>query len=425
MSNWLNTIVKEHSELESPENFWRWGALAALSAVVKDNVWMSRQIHNMYPNIYVMLHADSGMKKGPPVSMARKLCMAVGDIRIISGRSSIQGILKKLGTGQTEPGGKIQKGSTAFICSSELSSSLVDDPVATKILTDLYDRQYNVGDWESLLKTEGFKLTDPTLSMLTATNEAMSEGFFTKSAVQGGYFARTFIIYEKEAQAVNSLSYPLDHAPNVSASIDYLKEVAKLRGPFKSLGSLVSDNDYRYHKSIQGRDIYFTEAGIIYENWYHNFKEIIKEQEVKDETGTMNRFGDSILKVAMLYSLAESPILDISGQNMDIAIAQCEKLLGNVRKTTMGKNAMSESSNLKTLIINELLARDSHQVTRTVLLRKMLMNIGSQEEFDDMMMSFHQSGMIVTENIGTQIVFRMPSKEASEIQQFLSGKNRS
>jgi len=132
---WLEKLLAQHSELESPTNFWLWGGLAAISAVVKDNVWLDRQIYNLYPNIYVMLHAESGLKKGPPISMAKQLVRGVGGTRIISGRSSIQGILKELGTTQTQPGGKVINKSVAFICSSELTSSIVEDKVATDILT--------------------------------------------------------------------------------------------------------------------------------------------------------------------------------------------------------------------------------------------------------------------------------------------------
>lgn len=302
--NWLQELVVQHKELESPQSFWYWGAIAAISAVVKDQVWLDRQIYNLYPNIYVMLHAESGLKKGPPISMARQLVKSVNNTRIISGRSSIQGILKKLGTAYTQPGGKVVNKSVAFICSSELSSSIVDDKVATKILTDLYDRQYNVGEWQSLLKMEEFDLKDPTITMLTATNEAMSEDFFTRSAIQGGYFARTFIIYEKERQNINSLVYPLEHRPDYVNSSSYLKELVKLAGPFKPFASLEKGDEFKYKKIKHGREIWFNGVGIVYDDWYEDFVELIRVQETKDSTGTLNRFGDSVLKVAMLISLA-------------------------------------------------------------------------------------------------------------------------
>ena len=70
---WLDDLILSHAELESPSSFWRWSAYAAISAVLKDNVWFNKQIYNLYPNIYVMLHADSGLKKGPPIAMANKI----------------------------------------------------------------------------------------------------------------------------------------------------------------------------------------------------------------------------------------------------------------------------------------------------------------------------------------------------------------
>lgn len=426
--NWLDEIVDQHAELESPQSFWRWSALAALSAVVKDKVWMDRQIYKLYPNIYVMLHAESGLKKGPPISMAKQLVAPLKVTKIISGRSSIQGILKELGTAHTAPGGKVQTDSVAFICSSELSSSIVEDKVATTILTDLFDRQYNVGEWQSLLKMETFQLKNPTITMLTATNEAMSEDFFTKSAIQGGYFARTFIIYEKEGHNSNSLIYPLANPPNYVRSTEYLKEIVKLNGKFMDLAQMEKTDEYRFSKikSVNGvsRTIYFNETGVIYDDWYDNFKIMIKEQEIKDETGTLNRFGDSVLKVAMLMALADKPELIITPEIMNKTIIDCEKLIGNVRRTTLGKQGISSSALLKSLIIMELLNRENHTVTRTVLMKKLWMHYEKMEDFDSLMLSFDQAGMIMTSSVGNQIMYQMPENQVAELKKFMSGKSR-
>lgn len=426
--NWVQEIVNLHSELESPESFWRWGALAALSAVLKDNVWLNLQIFNIYPNIYVMYHADSGLKKGPAVNMAKKLVKHVNNTRVITGRGSIQGILKELGTAQTQPGGKINTKSVAFICSSELSSSIVEDKVATKILTDLYDRIYNEGEWQSLLKMETFKLKDPTITMLTATNEAMSDDFFTRSAIQGGYFARTFIIYEKQGQNVNSLIYPLEDTIDYAASAEYLKEVSKLSGPFRPLASNDKTDEYRYRKIKKGkrgnRDMWFNTVGILFDDWYEEFSEKKVLAEWKDDTGTMNRFDASVLKVAMLLSLAQKPELIITEEAMRIAIVECEKLLGNVRKTTLGKQGISQSALLKSMIIMELLNRESHQVSRQMLMKKMWANYENATEFDDIMAGFEASGMIKTVSIGNQIIYQMPPNQVQEMKEFMAGKNR-
>lgn len=420
--NWLNSLVEQHKDLESPKSFWYWSGVAALSAVVKDKVWLDRQIHKLYPNIYVMLHAESGLKKGPPISMAKQLVKAVNNTKIISGRSSVQGILKEMGTNYSQPGGKVQTGSSCFICSSELSSSIVEDPVATKILTDLFDRQYNVGEWKSLLKMESFELKNPTVTMLSATNEAMSEDMFTRSAIQGGFFARTFIVYEKEGANVNSLTYPMAHTIDYVEASNYLKEIEKLNGAFAPLASLTKSDEFRFRRTKQKREIWFNTVGALYDDWYEEFKENIKVQEVKDETGTLNRFGDSVLKVAMLLSLAERPELVLTEDSMNQAITSCEKLLGNVRKTTMGKHGMSNSALLKSLIIMELLNREGHSVSRVVLMKKLWMHYQAPVEFDDMMASFDAAGMIATENVGNSIIYRMPDVQYEEMKRFMSGK---
>jgi hypothetical protein len=425
--SWLDTLLSQHNELESPTNFWLWGGLAAMSAVVKDNVWLHRQIHNLYPNIYVMFHAESGLKKGPPISMAKQLVRGVGGTRIISGRSSIQGILKELGSTETLQGGKLKyPKSTAFICSSELTSSIVEDKVATDILTDLYDRQYNLGEWRSLLKMESFNLKDPTICMLTATNEAHSSDFFGKKDLHGGYFARTFVISENKRHRSNSLLVPLTNPPQYAELIEYLKVVEKLSGPFAPLASREQSDEFPlpHYDSEAEETYYFNDAGIAYQEWYEEFVETIQNQEIKDETGTMNRFGDSVLKVAMLLSLARSPELYIDMGSMQTAIKYCERLVGNVREMTHGKKGLSESKSIKSLIMTELLTRDGGKISRAMLLKKMWAHYKEASELDDIMLSFHEAGMIKTESIGNQIIYVMPDGQSGELRRMFAGKNK-
>lgn len=403
--SWIKEVLLQHKEFEAPLPFVYWSALAAISAVVKDNVWIDRFIFKQYPNIYVMLHADSGVKKGPPISMAKKLVsLAIGDDNIISGRSSIQGILKRMGSSESIPGGKIKHYTTAFICSSELTSSIVEDKVATTILTDLYDRNYNEEEWKSLLKMENFSIAKPTIIMLTGTNEAHAGEFFLGKDVHGGFFARTFIIHEKTSEIVNSLIKPPEIIPDYPKLACYLKELAKLRGPFESLWDL------------EGKT--FTPVGRYYDEWYREFKRSIKGQD--DPTGTLGRFGESVIKVAMLVSLAETPELRITRTAMEQAIGQCEKLVGNVRRTTLGRGNSFAAE--RALVIEELaLLRDNHKITREQLVKKYWMR-ASAKEWDDICDTLIAGGHIVRENEGNVIVYRMLDTVAREWGKHFKGK---
>jgi hypothetical protein len=350
----------------------------------------------------------------------------VNSTKIISGRSSIQGILKEMGTAQTQPGGKVNNKSTIFIASSELTSSIVSDPVAMDILTDLYDRQYNIGEWRSLLKMETFSLKDPTITMLTATNDAHAVEFFGKKDVHGGYFARTFIITETKRNRANSLLVPLTNPPKYPELIEYLKELGKLTGAFAPLASKEETELHHipFLEHVTGETNYFSDAGLLYQKWYEEFIDTVHNQEIKDETGTLNRFGDSVLKVAMILSLARSPELYIDEESMQLAIDYCEKLIGNVREMTHGKKGLSEFKNIKTLIIKELLGRDTHQISRAMLLKRMWAHYKDATELDDIMMSFDQAGMIKTQSIGNQIIYIMPDNVVQEHLRLFAGKNK-
>lgn len=421
--SWLNDLIALHSKFESPLNFWRWAGLAAISAVLKDNVYIKQHMFNLYPNIYVMFHADSGLKKGPPVNLAKKLVKEVGNTKIISGRSSIQGILRKLGENVSAPGGKIRGGAAGFICSSELSSSLVDDPAATDILTDLYDRSYNDGDWNSLLKAEEFSLKNATVSMLTATNEAHSLSFLEKKDIGGGFLARTFIIYENEENRPNSLIVPSDTEIDYKQLATYLHQLATLRGPFISLGSLV-ETDKHTHTKINPyteQTEYFTPAGKVYEDWYENFKKEVKG--VKDPTGTLNRFGSSVLKVAMLVSLSEEPVLEISEDSMYEAIKICERLVGNARKVTFGRpDGDVTDGNRKKLLLLELMQREGHTISHAQLNKKYWMQ-GTTKEWEETAISLAHAEIIKIEPMGAQVLYRMTETAYQELKARMEGRS--
>jgi len=408
---WLDDVTSQHSELESPKNFWLWSALVSISAIVKDNVWLNRGgAYSLYPNIYCIFHAESGLKKGPPINLARRLVSTVNNTKIISGRSSIQGIMKELGTAETRPGGKIETKSTAFICSSELSSSIVEDSAALTILTDLYDRIYYEGEWSSLLKMEKFKLFKPTVTLLGGINDAHAEEFFNKKDIQGGFLARTFIIYEKEAQTINSLMKKLTNPPDTEKLSLYLRELGKLKGPFED--TFDENNNY-------------TPVGRFYDDWYHDFTNARKKSGIKDDTGTLNRFGDSLLKIAMLISLAREPSLVLTIPDIEQAIVIGEKLIGNIKRTTMGKRAMSTSAPLKVKIIYLLLERETHSISRAHLAKELYLHYGSITELEELMVSMAEAKLIQITNQGSQTIYTMPDSEVERIKKMLEGREQS
>lgn len=393
-------LMEMTDELESPKSFWMWSSLAAIAAIVKDNVYLNRGgAFKQYPNIYVMLLARSGLRKGPPINLAKRLVTKVNNTRIINGRSSIQAILKEMGTGHTTPGGKISASSDAFILASELSASFVDDKATMDILTDLYDRIYNEGEWKSLLKMESFTLKDPIVSLLVGTNEPHFRNFFQEKDIQGGFIGRMFVIAESKKNRTNSLIDDLVNPLDIDKLLPHLVQLSKLKGPFASLSG--------------------TPAGELFNKWYTDLDKVY--DRVEDKTGTLERIGESVIKVSMLLSLARSTDLVISLTDMREAIAACQRLVGNIRKSTMAQGSKQVFADQKMLILEELMTRDSHMISQEQLLSKYWMHF-NLDQLTMIMQSFDVGGLIITESVANKIIYRLPEKKFEELKRYMEGK---
>jgi hypothetical protein len=91
---------------------------------------------------------------------------------------------------------------------------------------------------------------------------------------------------------------------------------------------------------------------------------------------------------------------------------------------THGKKGLSDAKEFKSLIINEILSRDTHQISRAMLLKKMWAHYKDANEVDDIMMSFDQAGMIKTQSMGNQIIYIMPESQVNEMKRLFAGKMR-
>jgi hypothetical protein len=346
MSKWIDEILKGTSETESPERFQYWSAMCAIAATVRKNVSLDRYAYRLYPNIYVFLVAKSGLRKSNPVTLSRKLVTEANTTRVITGRSSIQAVLKELGKPHPVHDGNVLREASAFMVSGELAAFLVKDPDALTILTDLYDTYANEPEWKNNLKTAGVDvLKNPCITLLGATNEEHFRDAVPPNAIGGGFIARTIIVMEHKRRTINSLMWEPKNKPiPVTELGNYLKEVSKLKGDFK-----IHDD-----------------AKALFDQWYRFISDIDHE----DRTGSLERLGDTVLKVSMLVSLANNTRLIIDQDNMQEAIDQCQECLAGLKQLTMGAGR-SESAPGTALVIKTLLRKSpDYMLSKRQLLAK-------------------------------------------------------
>jgi hypothetical protein len=343
--SWLTDLVQSTEEAESPSQFIFWSGLCAISAVLRKNVFLDKFYYRLYPNIYAMLIAKSGGRKGLPVSIARKLVTLTNCTRVMSGRNSVQAIIKDLSMVHTFPNGGVLEKAHAFLASPEFSNLVIDDKGALTILTDIYDTHDHELGWINTLKSTGAEtLKDPYITMLGASNESHLEDRISLVDVTGGFIGRTSIIIDTSAIKVNPLTEPPKIRFDMHKFLDYLLELSKVKGEFN----------------------YSPEAKIAYEEWYREFRNALHE----DSTGTAERLHDRVLKLSMLLSISRNKTLIIEKEDLAIAMELENRSLKNVRQATTGVQGSTIGTKAYKAILKAIIQSPTHSITRKNLLRR-------------------------------------------------------
>ena len=312
--SFLDILLEGTAEFESPERYYWWSGIAAIAAVVKKNVYLDRGgSYTLYPNIFVALISkeSSTTRKGPPITTCKGLLEELGNVRILSGNNSIQGIIHDLSMQKTFPSGVVLNEAQGIMISEEFDAFLNDDPKALSLLTTLYSTHEHGGGYTKTLKNSPVEvLRSPCLSLLVASNEALFESMVKQKDVIGGFIARTLLVHEVETTKINPLTRPPKVKLDRQALIDRLRVISKIRGEFK----------------------WTDEAEDFYINWYHK----LRRSKINDRTGSIGRIQDHVLKVAMLVSLARKEDLDLAVEDLALAIAKCEECMQAIQIANMG-----------------------------------------------------------------------------------------
>jgi hypothetical protein len=385
--NWLEEVLKGTEEAEAPRTFFFWSALAAISAVVKSRVYLDRFFYKLYPNVYVLLVAASGLRKGIPIAMAKAMVKEVDNTRVISGRNSIQGIIKDLSITVTTPGKPPLRDACGFIVSGEFSTVLIKDPEALTILTDLHDGHYNP-EWKNTLKGTGVEeLKGVNITVLGALNQTHFKDMISAKEVTGGFIARTMIVEETKWALKNPLLDKPKNVIDVKHLAGHLKKLAILEGEFK--WDDVAKENYR--------------------KWYMSFN----PEDHEDKTGTANRIHDQILKVAMLLSLARGTDLTILPEDLAMATKACSRFERTARTVTQGHGGQSEFGPKIKLLIDELRSAANNRLKRSTVLSK---HYGDMDAFDldRVVATLCQAGAVLERKVKGDIIYEATPKLMKE-----------
>ena len=353
--SWVKDLINEHEQnVETPISWLYWSLLWCISSAAANAYTLRTLKGNLlyYPNLYIILMGESGMGKGFPVNLAKRLLQEANITRVIAGRSSIQAIIKEGSTTRSEKGKAIITDSRMAVINGELSTAIIKDPMALTCLTDLYDRAYNPS-WTNLLKGDGAeKLKEPYITCLFGSSPAHFYDSIPQPNIEGGYIGRNLIIYEERR------SKDIDLLDSEKESVDEDRFSNYIAPKYVPHLIRIAANKARMIPSESARGAFNA--------WRSQWR--LNQHQFRDRTGFVNRVPDHVLKIAMCLALSRyEDNTTIIEDDMKEAIARVSELCYSSSKAAEG-GGLDPLAAVAMKIINYVIAAPEAQMTRKDLL---------------------------------------------------------
>lgn len=354
-TSWLYDLLDENTSVETPTSWIYWSLLWCISSAAANAYTLRTLKGNLlyYPNLYIILMGESGLGKGYPVNLAKRLLQEAHITRVIAGRSSIQAIIKEGATTKTEQGRAIITDSRMAIVNGELSTAIIQDPDSLTILTDLYDRNYNPS-WTNLLKGDGAeKLKEPYVTCLFGSSPAHFYDSIPQPNIEGGYIGRNLVIYEEKRSKDVDLLDSEEESIDEDRFTNYIipKYVPHLVDIAAKKARLIPDESAR----------------AAFNTWRRNWR--ATQAEYNDRTGFVNRVPDHVLKISMCLALSrynnggiivESDIVE--------AINKITGLIYASEKAASGGPGLDPLAQQTKRVVDHLISASENQLLRKELL---------------------------------------------------------
>lgn len=382
---WIRKILEDVSDVEAPDSFKLWALLFAVSSASKRQTLLSlRGKITVYPNLFVMLIADSGFGKQFSIDLAEGLLTRTKRVRSISGRNSIESIIESLGKSITIEGGCVINRAQGAVTSGEFANLLLENPSALTILTELYDCK---DEWKNSLRKGIDTLRKLYIPMLTATNMEHFNDKIAEKDLKGGFIARTMLIKESKVSHLDSL---LGEGPELDfeGHSKRLTEITELSGKFKITNDAVT----------------------YYDEWYHEFYSI----QHNDKTGFIRRTRTHILKVAMCLSLIERDDLIVTLEHINDAKRLCLGLIDGSTEVSKQSGKGRYRSQMA-IIVQQLIKAPKHVMTSKEIMNR---NMGefTYREFDEIIQSLMKGDYVTRTDVNEEPAYRLSDRAIAELE---------
>lgn len=298
-SGWLGEFVYEYGKkIESPDSFFFWSGVAAISAVVRRHVFVRFGPKHIYPNFYVILVARSGKaRKATPIKAAELFTRTIPDINFIE-RTTTERLPHDLSYSMTNVNGQVQKvpcDALGFMCAEELVAFLDDQSYNSGVMRFLIE-WWDCPDRKGVrsLKHGIIELKNIHITLLGGTTPEWLQGALSSLVAGGGMLNRTIFVCEERTPKL--IAWPDEPDPNIEQR---LKE------------------QLAYIEQVNGQFIVTPQAFEWNESWYKNFRDYLENHDA--DAPSLERKQIHMIKLAMILALSEGKPLEITPELLERA----------------------------------------------------------------------------------------------------------
>lgn len=368
LENWIETYREFTSGTESPMKFHLWVALSVIAAAAQRKISLDMGYFDVHTNMYVILTSPPGRsRKSTALRIGKSMLRGLKDygvpIFFSTQASSVAALVQQLSaiTGTT----KEHQSLTGF--SSELGTLLgVKSIEMTDFLTDIYDCD---PDWDKQTAARGLeKVAFPWFNLLAATTPQWLGDNLSKTAVEGGFVARSIFVYEDTRLRVAWPELTEEQKKQKQLLVHDLAQIATLKGRMKIT----------------------PEAKTYFQEWYEDPKRLNNEESSR-VASFFEREHIHVLKVAMALSLGIKDTLELDVPDIKAAIGLLNDIKPGLEKAFSGVGRNVHSTVIEQ-IRNVIIERG--KIPYKKLLATFINDVSSREDFDSVLATLVDTGDI-------------------------------
>jgi len=283
---------------DAPPDFHIHGAMAALAYAAGSNVWVSGWMGNIYPNLWIVILARSGMGKSTPLNLAesviRQAGLGKGVLPDTFSQEALIGMLKEEPTGIF-----LLQEFSAFINMIQKEYNAGTMSWLTGIY-DVPDSQTRVV--QRMGKPEPQTLIKPCVSILGASSPDWFAESFKESQLKGGFFGRFLFCPSNEPGEY--VGYPGPRNYTIESGLAaHLQNVSMLEGEFDT--SLIQDK---------------------FKEWDRKSRDDLRHNCPPEFAGMRSRSGAMVWKAAMLFHMSTNlEDMVLTEEDLERAIGYVER----------------------------------------------------------------------------------------------------